>query len=172
MFLQDGWDAVVHREQGGYLLKIAFGVMLLVGGVALLLFSATTPIGVIEAGNGPTATPDPSPTPDPTPDPCELFKPPLPPECVATVPPRSESTKTRTPTPTSQATDVPPETVVATNTPRPASATPVGGAGAGGVSPPDTGSGPSGSGVGGMTALALLTMLGGVAAVAYGIRRR
>ncbi len=143
---------------------IMLGALALIVGVVLLALSVGTGgIGSAIAGN--------SPTPDPTADPCEQKK--LPEFCNPTQPPRRESTNTPATTATNTAgpTDVP---STAAPTSPPARATPGGGAGAGGVSPPDTGTGP---GDGSDLQLSWLLVLGaalalaGCATTVYGVRR-
>jgi hypothetical protein len=148
--------------------KLILGVMALAAGMALITLSiATRTTDVLAGNNTPTATPD------PTIDPCDQFKGQPPPTCIPTQPPRRESTNTPEATDTPAATNTSPPAGT-TNTPQPpATNTPGGGAGGGGVSPPDTGSGPSAEGV----SMSWMMVVGGLLAAAgagtlvYGARR-
>lgn len=126
--------------------------------------------------NTPTSTPDPSPTPDPTPIITGNFRA-LGAGPVTCTPSPTVRRATRTATPTETRTPAPAEP---TSTPRPATAVPsatrpTGGAGAGGVRPPDTGSGgPMGDG--GSVALfalaAVLALAGGGVLATAAVKRR
>jgi hypothetical protein len=150
-------------------LKVIFtGMLAALAGVALVGASF-----VLDAPTSTRAGTPPTSTPDPTVDPCDTFKPPLPATCVPTQPARRESTNTPQPSATPPSTEEP-ELTEPTNPPPASTATPGGGAGAGGVSPPDTGAGTGGTGV----SFSWFAMLGatlaaaGVALVSYGARRR
>lgn len=150
---------------------IMLGLLALSAGIALLVLSngPSIPFGPsVQAG-------DFTPTPDPTTDPCDDFKK-VPPTCTAapTQPPRSEGDDdTPTATATAVVTEVP-DDPDPTNTAQPAATSPSGGAGAGGVSPPDTGQGATSSGVSvpWYAALGAAMAVLGVAMVSYGARRR
>jgi hypothetical protein len=156
---------------------IATGTMAFIYGMLLVGASmmAGDGQGVYAGDFTPTFTPDPTATPDPTFDPCDGKK--VPPTCtvVSTQPPRSESTNTPEATDTPAATNTSPP-AGASNTPQapPPTNTPGGGAGAGGVSPPDTGVGSSDSalGVQWYAALGAGLALAGLVLTSYGVRRR
>ena len=170
------------------------GAALLAVGIAVMALSFSTAAGRApgaSAGitcntvtpvqtNTPTNTPDPTPTNTPTPTPekpgpfIALGKIP---DCTATPTRTTEPRRTRTPTPAATETAAASVTAVATNTGVPATSVPTqpgGGAGAGGVRPPDTGNGPSGgdgAGTWAVAAGALLMTLGGGTVLA-GAKRR
>lgn len=148
--------------------KLILGVMAFVAGIALVALSiASAPIDVFAGTSSPTFTPD------PTPDPCDDFKK-VPPTCTApTQPPRSESTNTPEPSATPEATNTSPPAQATNTSAPPATATPSGGAGAGGVSPPDTGSGPGGgeAGISWMMIAGGLLAAAGAGTFVYGARR-
>ena len=152
--------------------KLILGVTALAAGVALVALSiSTAPIEVLAGGGSPTATPDPTPCPTNTPDQSLSAQGNV--TCPnPTQPPRSESTDTPEPSATPAATNTSPPAATNTAAP-PATPTPSGGAGAGGVAPPDTGSGPTDDGV----SLSWMMMVGALLAAAgagtlvYGARR-
>lgn len=142
--------------------------LLALGGAALIasvaVFATTmTSAGTALAGNG---------TADPTIDPCLQVQSVQQPVCVTAT---ERPAKTHTPTP--EPTD-PPATAAPTEEPEPtdvpATNTPSGGAGAGGVSPPNTGFGDQGDSSSGLWVLLLGGALAavGVGATAAGLRSR
>lgn len=171
------------------------GAALLAVGIAVMALSFSTAAGrapgasagIITCNtvtpvqtNTPTNTPDPTPvnTSTPTSISSVLSASGKIPDCTATPTRTTEPRRTRTPTPAATETAAASVTAVATNTGVPATSVPTqpgGGAGAGGVRPPDTGNGPSGgdgAGTWAVAAGALLMTLGGGTVLAGAKRRR
>jgi hypothetical protein len=154
---------------------ISIGVAAALAGISLLVVSVTgMDLPAASAGNGcPTTTP-PSATPDPVPDAvASLISFGETEEC----PPTQTEGPAKTHTPTNTATPAATETAVPATeapsaTPVPATNTPTGGAGAGGVQPPNTGYGSSETAAPlWMLSLAAILAVGGAAAIVAGARR-
>ncbi|HET6614309.1 MAG TPA: hypothetical protein VFH62_00360 [Dehalococcoidia bacterium] len=151
-------------------LILAGSVMLALGMLVAVLAAGVAggPQLTVHAGQ---STADPTSDPDPTVDPCveiDSFGVQQPPDCNPPGPgPRLTPSAAATNTPAPEPTQAPP-TIVPTAT------SPTGGAGAGGVQPPNTGDGSGTRGASGSALLGagLLLTLGGGSLVTLGARRR